>query len=159
MRGVRLAMSLAALVGGIELVIVCVGYVTLPMEAVTGPPPAGRGIDIGSALFEYVILLAWGTVNAAVLVLAALYGLAVHRDAARWRRAQRRVLQACLVGALICGVSALAARADTTAIPLGALGPSLLHVIVYSAIAFFTLLCLLVPEVAPASSTGELTAR
>ncbi|WP_148085921.1 hypothetical protein [Actinocorallia herbida] len=143
MRSARLAMSLLALAGGIELVLACVSYVVLPMDDVTGPPTPGTGIEFGSAMFAYLVLLAWGTVNAAVLVLSAVYGLAVHRDAARWRRAQRRVLLACLIGALICVAGALAGYRGTTAIPPESVGPSLIHVIVYSGIAFFVMLCLL----------------
>ncbi|MDX6739979.1 hypothetical protein [Actinocorallia sp. A-T 12471] len=143
MRGIRLAGSLAALAGGLEVLIYCIGFVVVPMEEVTRQPIPGYGLDLGSAVLAYLLLITWGTLNAAVLVLAAARGLLVHRDLERWRHAQRRVLQACAGGFVICVLAAIAAYTDSTAIPGDAVRPSLIHFLVYCAVALVVVLCLL----------------
>lgn len=162
MRAIRLAASLVVLCGAIELLVMCLGYVRVPREEVAGPLSAvrpGAEIDFASAMFGYLMLLTWGTLNAAVLAFAAVRSLLAHRDPQAWRRAQRRVLACCLVGALICVLAAVAAHTPAAAVPATALGPSLAHVIVYSGLAFLVMLCLQHPDLVPAPAGAPERSR
>ncbi|MCD0449943.1 hypothetical protein LO762_12185 [Actinocorallia sp. API 0066] len=145
MRTIRLVVSLAAVGVGAEVLAICLSRVVLPLEEATRPVGEGTAhadVDFASGMLAYLTLLTAGTLNAAVMVILGLRATAVHRDAAAWRRSQRRVLQCCAAGAAICLVAAIVAVSGTTAIRPSSAVSALVQLGVYAGLAALVALCL-----------------